>query len=169
MSRSLVRVWPSLLALLLLAVPASAEVYYVTLTNGSVIETAAQPQEASWDSSMVLLLTDVGNWIGLPKAEIEGVRSELDNEGYGLRINADTILLGWAPNDNPIPGEEGQSSDPSDRVADALDRALAMREEESRYSVNQFVEPDESQGIPSRFSGDDTIPISPVQPPPQQQ
>jgi hypothetical protein len=167
MFRSLVRVWPSLLALLLLAVPAGAEVYYVTLTNGSVIETATQPQEASWDASMVLLMTDVGNWIGLPKAEVEGVRSELDNEGYGLRINADTILLGWAPNDNPIPGEEGKAGDEADgRVADALERAVAIREEESRYSVDQFVEPDESQGIPSRFGGNGVqLPVSPVDPP----
>jgi len=57
MSRFLARVSPLLVALALLAVPASADVYYVTLTNGTVVETARQPQQASWDPNMVLLLT----------------------------------------------------------------------------------------------------------------
>jgi hypothetical protein len=154
MIRSSLRVCPLLLALALPALPAAAEVFYVTLTNGSVIETAKQPQEASWDGNMVLLMTDVGNWIGVPKAEIDNVRSETENKGYGVKINDHAIALGWAPNDNPIP-EDGKAApgDGPDPVADAMDRLATQREAESRYTVEQFVEPNSTQGVPSRFIG----------------
>lgn len=169
MTRSL-RVVLLLFALVVPALPATAEVYFVTLTNGSVLETATQPQEASWDSNMVLLMTDVGNWIGVPKAEIEGVRSETENKGYGVRISKHAIALGWAPNDNPIPeegggpaGTPGAPGTEPDPLADAMNRLADQRAEESRYTINQFVEPDQTQGIPSRFAGssDSSLPGAP--------
>jgi len=154
MVRSSLRVSTLLLAFALPALPAAAEVFYVTLTNGSVVETATQPQEASWDGNMVLLMTDVGNWIGLPKSEIDSVRTETQDKGYGVKINDHAIALGWAPNDNPIPedGKPAPGNEP-DPVADAMNRMAAQREAESRYSVEQFVEPNSTQGVPSRFIG----------------
>jgi len=101
MSRFLARVSPLLVALALLAVPASADVYYVTLTNGTVVETARQPQQASWDPNMVLLLTEVGNWVGFPKEEVQSVRAEDPTQGFGIRISDKAIALGRAPNDLP--------------------------------------------------------------------
>jgi hypothetical protein len=168
MSRSLARVWPLLPALALLALPAGAEIYTITLTNGTVVETAQQPQEATWDSSLVLFLTDVGNWIGVPKTEIESVRSETQRKGYGIRISDSTVAIGWAPNDLPTE-EEAQAAGGADRVGQALDRIAAQAEQDRNYSINQFVEPEATQGMPSRFisggGGDgldpDGVPLDP--------
>jgi hypothetical protein len=166
MSRSLARVWPLLSALALAAaLPAGAEIYTITLTNGSVIETAQQPLEASWDSGMVLFLTDVGNWIGVPKGEIESVRTEMQRKGYGIRISDSTVAIGWAPNDLPIE-EDAQGRGGADRVGQALDKIVDQRDQDRQYSINQFVEPEQAQGMPSRFVGGGTSSSSPLEPEP---
>jgi hypothetical protein len=160
--RRLARVWP-LLLVLLLPVPAGAEVYSVTLTNGAVFESAQQPQEAPWDPNVILLLTDVGNWIGISRTEIESVQSADPTRGFGVRINDSAIALGWSPNDAPVEEANGAPTG-ADRLAGALERALAAQQDQSRYSVNQFVEPEEAQGIPSRFGG--YVGSSPLEPDP---
>ena len=161
--RRLALVWPLLLVLPFLSAPAGAEIFTVTLTNGSVFESAQQPQEATWDSNIVLLLTDVGNWIGVSKSEIESMQTIDPTRGFGVRISDSTIAIGWSPNDAPVEEANGAQAG-ADRVAGALERALATREEQSRYSVNQFVEPNEAQGIPSRFGG--YVGSSPLEPDP---
>jgi hypothetical protein len=154
MLRSLTRVWPLVLALALLAVPASADVYYVTLTNGTVVQTAHQPQQASWDPNMVLLLTEVGNWIGFPKDQIQGVRVEDPTQGYGVRISDKAIALGRAPNDQPTE-EEGKSKTDlfANRYLDIMQRQLQLQESRRSYSVQQFAEPGSSSGIPTSWDG----------------
>ena len=57
--------------------PAGAEVFFVTLNNGTSIETAYQPQEASWDTGMVLLLTETG--------DLEGAKSQYQEALAQLR------------------------------------------------------------------------------------
>ena len=94
-----VRVWPSLLVLSLLALPVGAEVYHINLNNGEVIDTAYQPQEASWDPSMVLLMTEVGNWIGISKADIREVHTESQDAGFGVKIDDNTYELGLTAGD----------------------------------------------------------------------
>jgi hypothetical protein len=150
MLRSLTRVWPLLLALALLAVPASADVYYVTLTNGQVIQTAHQPQQASWDPSMVLLMTEVGNWVGFPKDQIQGVRVEDPTQGYGIRISDKAIALGRSPNDLPASDDttKSRADQLTDRYLAIAERQLELEEERRNYSVQQFVEPSASAGIP---------------------
>jgi hypothetical protein len=146
--------------------PAAGEVFFVTLKNGSVLETHTQPQEASWDGSMVLLMTDVGNWIGVSKAEIEGVRSDVETEGYGIRINNSTIALGWSPNDAAI--EEEQQLSQQDRTSllflNAMGAMVGQQSQQQSYTQKQFVEPDQLQGIPSGFVGGGTNTL--VVPPP---
>jgi hypothetical protein len=148
--RLFVRVCPLLLALPLLAVPASAEVFYVTLNNGSVVETARQPEQASWDPNMVLLLTEVGNWIGFHRDEIEGIRSEDPASGFGIRISDTAIALGLSPND--MPEATGAPTDPqsqyTDRMLDMYDRLVTQIERANEYSVQQGVSTDQTQGIP---------------------
>lgn len=161
--RRLAPVWPLLLVLPLLAVPVEAEVFTVTLTNGAVFESTQQPQEASWDSNVVLLLTEVGNWIGISRAEIDTVQAVDPAEGFGVRISDSTVALGWSPNDAPVEEGNGEQTG-ADRLAGALERAVAEREQQSRYSVNQFAEPEEAQGIPSRFGG--YVGSSPLEPDP---
>ena len=152
MRRSLV-----LLALALSATPAMAEVYTVTLTNGSVLETAYQPQEAAFDRNIVLLMTEVGNWIGVRKDEIDSVRSDAELGGYGKVIEKNTILLGWSANDaaDPDAKPEGQGNTRTDPALSATAQALQnldeQRQEEQNYSIKQFVQPNETQGIPSGF------------------
>jgi hypothetical protein len=153
--RLLVRVCPLLLALALLAVPASADVFYVTLNNGSVVETSRQPEQASWDPNMVLLLTEVGNWIGFQRDEIESIRSEDPTSGFGIRISDTAIALGLSPND--MPEATGTPTDAqsayTDRMLDMYDRLVTQIEKANEYSVNQGVSTDQTQGIPLGYGG----------------
>jgi hypothetical protein len=148
MRRSLI-----LVALLALpALPASAEVYTVTLTNGSTVETQYQPQEAAFDKDMVLLMTEVGNWIGVRRDEIESVVSDAESSGFGKVIAKNTVLLGWAANDAADPNApqpEGQRQDPGmSLAAQVLQNLYQQRQEQQSYTVPQFVQPNQTQGIP---------------------
>lgn len=155
MARSLARFWPLLLMLAIFALPASAEVFHVTLTNGSVIDTAYQPQQASWDPSMVLLLAETGNWVGFQKDEIESIRAENPTQGFGVRISDKRISLGISPNDLPAPDASGRSRQDNlnDRSLQLAERALALAEKQQNYSIDQGVSTENTQGIPSSFAG----------------
>jgi hypothetical protein len=149
----------------LAALPAAGEVFSVTLKNGSVLETHTQPQEASWDGSMVLLMTDVGNWIGVAKADIENVRSDVETEGYGIRINNSTIALGWSPNDAAVEDEQLSQEDRANLLFfNAIGAMAGQQSQQQSYTQKQFVEPDQLQGIPSGFVGGGTNTM--VVPPP---
>jgi hypothetical protein len=156
MSRSLVRMWPLLLVAVLFAMPASAEVFRVTLTNGSVIETAYQPQQASWDPSVVLLLTEVGNWIGFQKDEIDTIKADDPTQGFGIRISDKTIALGQSPNDLPEEGPNSAKDQLADRALSLAEKQLELAEKQLSYSVQQFVEPGQTQGIPIGAAGTGT-------------
>lgn len=118
--------------------PAAADVFTVKVVGGGSFDTRYQPEEASWDTDQVLLLTELGNWIAVPKADIESIESQTENKGYGRVIDTTTISLGFKINDAPVEEEGGQGS--------ALDRLLEYmvardRGAEQDYSVEQFVEP----------------------------
>lgn len=165
MRRSLARVSLALLALAPFALPAEAEVYFVTLNNDTVVETAYQPQEASWDRGMVLLLTEVGNWIGVQKSDIKEVRSDSQIAGYGVVIDSKTFELGFAPNDAADPNAEKPEGDDAriqmlEQMLNQQQMDINQRREQQNYSIQQFVDPGETQGIPSRFIGNPTQPIT---------
>ncbi|HEX7183590.1 MAG TPA: hypothetical protein VF756_17275 [Thermoanaerobaculia bacterium] len=173
MSRSRARVWMSLLALSLLAVPASAALFRVTLNNGTVIESAYQPQEASWDPDMVLLLTDAGNWIGLAKADVRTVEEDVQSTGYSIRLGQNTYELGLSANDVADPmayalaaGEAGADAnvDPRllmmQRMMEQQQAEIQARQQQQNYTIQQFVEPGQTMGIPSGFTGPITTPIT---------
>ena len=145
MSRSLSRFGLSLVVLALLAVPASADVFFVTLTNGTVIETARQPQQASWDPNMVLLLTEVGNWVGFSKDEIKNVRSEDPQQGFGIKISDKAIALGRAPND--LPGAKTKQEEAADRYLEYANRLLDIMDQERLLQGNPLLE----RSIRNRF------------------
>lgn len=153
MSRS--RISLLLLVLALCALPASAEVFHVTLTNGTVVDTAYQPQQASWDPNMVLLLADTGNWIGFSKEEIDSIRAEDPTQGFGVRINDKRISLGISPNDLPTPDQSSRSrqDELAARSLDLVERALALSERQQTYSIQQGVSTENTQGIPASFGG----------------
>lgn len=148
----------ALLALLASVVPlgASAEVFTVTLTNGNVLETQYQPQEAVFDKDMVLLLTEVGNWIGVRRDEIESVVSDAESSGFGKVIAKNTVDLGWSANDaaDPnAPAAEGKQDPNMSLAARALQNLYEQRQAEQSYTIKQFVQPSETQGIPSGLIG----------------
>lgn len=122
-----------------LAPAALAETYTVTLNTGQVFESRYQPQEAEWDTETVLLMTDVGNWIALPLGLIESVVSASESRGYGIRLDATTLLLGISANDAPAPGEEGyeEPSAAAPSTPSFFDRS---------FDIQQFVEPSEAGG-----------------------
>jgi len=147
-----------------LALPATAEVFVVTLNNGNSIETARQPEQASWDPGTILVLSEVGNWIGIPKSQIKLVEEKSQIHGFGHRIDNTTIALGDAPNDLPEPPT---STDPNALYAAALEKANAQREATEHYSVKQGVSTEDSGGgIPLTALGLGTFPVAPAPTPP---
>ncbi|HEX4964642.1 MAG TPA: hypothetical protein VF173_27770 [Thermoanaerobaculia bacterium] len=157
MLRSLVRV-PSLALLLALALlatfamPASAEVFHVTLTNGTSVDSSVQPQQASWDPKMVMLLTEVGNWVAFPKDEVASIKAEDPTAGFGIRISNTAIALGRFSNDLPDEGKPS-ADELNNRYLSLANRMLEAQEKQQHYSVQQFAEPGQTQGIPSAFAG----------------
>jgi hypothetical protein len=150
MLRTLVRVS---LVLTLIAVPAAADVFHVRLANGTVIDSSVQPQQASWDPNMIMLMTDVGNWVGFMKDEIASIDVEDPTSGFGVRISNTAIALGRFSNDLPT-DQPGSPQDAfNQRYLDLANRIVESQERQQRYTVEQFVEPEESQGIPAAFGG----------------
>jgi hypothetical protein len=131
------------------ALPAAAEVYHLKLRNGSVIDTAYQPQQAAWDPALVVFLTDAGNWVGLPQKDVESVQTESQVRGYGVALNFNTIAIGWAPND--LPEETAASAQAA--ALQTLQNINQRQEQQSHYTIPQFVSTDQTQGIPARFVG----------------
>jgi len=134
-------------ALCALASPLAAEIYHVELTGGNVFDTRYKPEEASWDPTIVLLLTDTGNWIAVPKAEIAGITTETENKGFGKVIDTTTVLLGWAANDAPLPEDEAQFS-----AVERLQQMFTQQQQQRQdFTVEQFVEPGQAGrgGLPA--------------------
>jgi hypothetical protein len=119
-----------LAALAWLAVPATAEVYTVKLTNGKSFLTRYQPREAAFDPAMVTFLGEHGNLMAVPRDQIEGVTTEVESKGYGLRINTTTVLLGYTANNGEIQG----------------DQVFVSGDDRNAYDIQQFVEPSQAGG-----------------------
>ena len=102
----------SLLALAV-AVPAAAEVFTITMNNEAEFKTRYQPQQDPRDEGKVMILTEFGNWIALQKSMIAEVVSETEARGLGTVLDTNTIVIGWAPNDAPMPSD--QPTDPTTR------------------------------------------------------
>ena len=146
MSRSFRRVGLLSLALGLAALPLGAELYTITMTSGATFQTRYQPQEAPWDPQQVLLRTDVGNWISLPRAEIVQAVAETENKGFGRVIDSNTVELGMAANDMPTPEQMQANPEQFQNF-----QQMMLQQQQQPYSIQQFVEPSQTQGIPSGF------------------
>jgi hypothetical protein len=113
-------------------VPAAAEVYTVTLTNGSLFESRYLPRQAAWDTGMIELATETGAWIALPKSLVQSVTALSETKGFGRVINTTTVDLGFAPNDLP-------------EVPKVDNSAIALQEAMNRsYDIEQFAEPNQA-------------------------
>jgi hypothetical protein len=162
MNRRRVRLSVILLLATLASVPVMAEVFVVTLTNGSSLETARQPEQASWDSGTVLILSEVGNWVGISRSQIKDIEQRDQVRGFGRRVDNTTVALGEAPND--LPGVTPQT-DPSARLASAMERFVDQSEADSNYSIRQGVSSEDTQGIPLRAIGFGSFPSAPIETP----
>jgi hypothetical protein len=154
-------------AILLAATPAAANVFTITLENGTTFESRYQPQEASYDASKILFLNSLGLPMALPKDMVESVTSEAETSGFGKVIDTTTIDLGYLPND--LPTEE--------ELAEAQRQGLGLAPGQAVpvYNMEQFVEPGELGGMPVWGAGgggagfQSPLPTTPVPftPPPQ--
>jgi hypothetical protein len=135
-------------ALVLLAAPAAADVFHIKLRNGTLIDSLYQPQQASWDPNLVLVLTDVGNWIGIDQREVESVDSESHIRGFGVAINNTTIAIGWAPNDLPDAAAQNPQTAAQLAAAQALQSLYQQEQAKAHYTIQQGVSTDQTQGIP---------------------
>lgn len=140
------------LALAFVALPAAANKYIVTLTNGAKFETLRQPSEAGWDRTMVMVLTDAGNWIAIRQEEIQDVTAEIEIKGFGKVIDSKTVQVGTSINDAPTEEEEAAQRDP---MASFLEQLNQQQPQQRDYSVQQFVNPDDAGGggLPASYGG----------------
>lgn len=125
--------------MLLLASAASAGTFTVTLHNGNSFDSRYQPKAASWDENVILVLDEFGNWVGLDRADVKSVISDIEARGYGIVIDTTTKEFGFAPNDAALPDEKGGAQ--TEAAPTALDRILNQN-----YDTPQFVEPGSSGG-----------------------
>jgi hypothetical protein len=158
------------LAILLVvsAAPAQAEIFHVKLRNGNTIDTLYQPQQATWDPNIVILLSDAGNWVGIDQRTIESVESESQIRGFGVALNFNTIAIGWAPNDAVDPAT--LLANPQAATMQALQNIYQQQQEQSHYTIPQFVSTEQTAGIPPRLTGYGVLPNIPAplpQPPMQ--
>jgi len=151
----------ALVAALVLATAAAPAVfaasYIVTMNSGDVFETRYQPETASWDDGMLLLLTEYGNWIALESADVADVTTDVESRGFGRVIDTKTVSLGILPNDAIDPSEQEPPTQ-----AEILQQFLTQQQgNQPDYTVNQFIEPGSagSGGLPV---GNASNPASPV-------
>ncbi len=136
---------------LTLPVLAAAESYTITLHNGNSFKSRYQPQAAPWDAGKVLFRTDAGNLISVSSADVASVSADSENRGFGRVLNSTTLMLGAAPNDLPVPPTPG--SPEAAAAAAAAAAAGTSAAPATPYSINQFVEPSQTQGLPGGWIG----------------
>jgi hypothetical protein len=146
--RRTTRVLAWILVGLVAVAPLSAAVYTVTLNNGTTFETRYEPRDAPWDANKTVFLDEWGNLISLAKDEVAEVVSDFESKGYGAMLDDTTMSLGWAPNDAIDPASpEGQQA--------AAVAAAAAQQSAGQESItyDQFVEPNQTQGMPAQWVG----------------
>ena len=146
-------------ALLLLAPPAaSAATYKVTLENGNSFESRFQPEEATWDSGILLLLTQYGNWIAISKDDVAEVTTDIESRGFGKVIDTKTVSLGVLANDAPDPDAPAPQLTPAQQLQQILQQ---QQQSVPDYTVNQFVEPSSAGqgGLPVGYSQQPQAPV----------
>jgi len=144
---------------LVAALPATAEYHTIKLKNGNEFDTLYRPRLATQGGDKVLVATETGNWISLPVDAIESVVSHIEARGFGKVINTTTILVGMAPNDAEVPGEETEALDPATRLLNYLE-SEQRSQQAVPFTVEQFAEPNSVGGIPLGFTNSTTPPLS---------
>ena len=148
MSKTMLHLTNLVAMVLLVAASAGASNYRVNLHNGNSFMSRYEPVDAGFDDSVLMFLGDRGNWIAIPKVEVESVDSLIQTQGRGTVIDAVTILIGLLSNDKPSAEESAEMA------AEAANRPVNIN-----YSMPLFSEPDATGGIPLSFTGMTTPPM----------
>lgn len=150
----------AVLAAALFALPAAAETYHVKLENGQSYATGHPPEEASWDSGTLLIVTETGNWIGIDRSKVASIEAETERRGHGKRINSTTVFMGRTPSSIAASQEELSLEE---RQVQALESFVNQQQSQPSYSAEQFVEPGSlgggNSGIPLSFTQQVTPPL----------
>ncbi len=149
---------------ILTVAPVAADSFVVTLTSGNTFETRYRPSQSTSDENKVLLLTEFGNWIALPKDAIVSVNSDTESRGFGTVLDSQTIALGWIPTSSvPASGAEGGGElDPTTRLINFMREQNAAPPAQI-YNNDLVVEPSQSSGIPIGFTTRQTPPLGGTQ------
>jgi hypothetical protein len=139
---------PTLAVLALMCVPLQALEYEIRLVNGNVFHSRYEPVVAPFDDTKLLFMTTFGNSVAVPRNVVGEVISLTEAAGFGTRLDAMTILIGMAANDNPTPEEEA-----------ALAAQGAGIDPAAPYSMPLVGEPDQTGGIPLQFLNFNTPPL----------
>lgn len=132
-----------------LALPASADIYTITLQNGTSFQTRYQPEDASWDPAKLVFLDEHGNRLSLAKTDVVSIATDLETRGFGHMLNSTTMALGWAPNDAlDLDSDEGKAA-----LQAEAQRAMMQGAAQPVYNQQQFVEPGASTGLPFGLVG----------------
>ena len=136
------------LAIAVLPLPATALEYEIHMQNGNVFHTRYAPVVAPFDSSKLMFMTVMGNPVSIVRGDVKEVISLTEASGFGKRLDAMTILIGLAPNDNPTPEEQA-----------ALEAQAAQGQTPTPYTIPLVTEPDQTQGLPLQFLNYTTPPL----------
>jgi len=136
--------------LMIVCAPLHAMEYEIRLHNGNVFHTRYEPVVAPYDATRLLFMTTYGNTVAIARDSVAEVISQTEASGFGKRLDAMTILIGLAPNDNPTPEEEAALAAQGQGLP--FDRAAP-------YSMPLVSEPDQTGGIPLQFLNLNTPPI----------
>lgn len=127
------------LGILLLATVASAGTYTVTLTNGTSFVTRYKPVDAEWDENLIMLNSDRGNWIALPRDQVADIVSDVESTGFGYQVNTTTIFVGWSPNEGDGEGE-GEGGEGGGGEGDGENSNLPDPNPAPAFGLEQFID-----------------------------
>jgi len=132
---------------LLAAGPIAAAVFTVTLTSGNTFVTRYQPHQSETQEDKILLLTEFGNWIFLPKEAVTSIISDTESKGFGTVIDSQTIALG-----SILPRTGAQSKADAKAQLDPTAQLIQFMRQQNApppvYTNQLVVEPSQSTGIP---------------------
>ena len=96
----------ALAVLVLGCLPLRALEYEVRMVSGNTFITRYEPVVAPFDSTRMMFMTVNGNPITVARDQVKEVISLTEASGFGKRLDALTVLIGLAANDNPTPEEQ---------------------------------------------------------------
>jgi len=129
--------------------PLVADVFTVTLTSGNTFVTRYQPHQSESRENQILLMTEFGNWIALPKDAVVSIESDTESKGFGTVLDSQTIALGTVPQSSGSQSEAdaGAPLDPTAQLIQMMQQQNAPVAAPA-YSNQLVVEPSQSSGIP---------------------